>query len=458
MLDGGPVALQLEQRRRGVGQLGAQQQLEGGVGGLEGPAVGLQHLDPVDDPADDVGVPVEVDAELAALELHRRPAGHLGDQDAHVVAHDLRVEVVVQLGADLDRAGVQAGLVRERRGADVGLVLVGGDVGELGDGVADPLQLGQAALRHDRQAHLGDQVGDQREGVGVAGALAVAVRRPLDVGDAGLDGGQGVGDGAAGVVLAVDAQPALDPRADVGDDPAHAHRQHAAVGVAQDADLGPGRERRPQHVDAVVGVGGVPVEEVLAVDEHPPAVRHEERHGVAHHGQVLLERGPQRLAHVPDVGLGDQADHRRLGVQQRAHLGVVRHADAGLAGGPERDQLGVPQLELGAGAGEELGVLGQGAGPAALDEADPDLVEQPGDGQLVGDGVADPLALGAVAQRGVEDVEVGAGRSRHGVLRGEGATAPDTKKTPRQREVCARSGGVDCALGDEDRAGAGHLP
>src|SRR3712207_7702445 len=35
---------------------------------------------PVDDPPDDVGVPVEVDAELAALELHRRPAGHLGDQ------------------------------------------------------------------------------------------------------------------------------------------------------------------------------------------------------------------------------------------------------------------------------------------------------------------------------------------------------------------------------------------
>jgi hypothetical protein len=98
----------------------------------------------------------------------------------------------------------------------------------------------------------------------------------------------------------------------------------------------------------------------------------------------------------------------------------------------------VPQLELGAGAGEELGVLGQRPRPAALDEADADLVEQPGDGQLVGDGVAHPLALGAVAQRGVEDVEVGAGG--HGVLRGDGATAPDTKKTPREREVCARSG------------------
>ena len=60
----------------------------------------------------------------------------------------------------------------------------------------------------------------------------------------------------------------------------------------------------------------------------------------------------------------------------------------------------------GRGAREEIGVLRQCTGPTALDEADPDLVEQPGDGQLVGDGVADALALRAVAQRGVEDVEV----------------------------------------------------
>ena len=95
-------------------------------------------------------------------------------------------------------------------------------------------------------------------------------------------------------------------------------------------------------------------------------------------------------------------------------------------------------VELGAGAGEELGVLGQRARPAALDEADADLVQQPGDGELVGDGVADALALGAVAQGGVEDVEVrsvvATGSPGWSVLR------PDTKKTPRVREVCAQSG------------------
>ena len=50
----------------------------------------------------------------------------------------------------------------------------------------------------------------------------------------------------------------LDPGAHVGDDPAHAHGQHAAVGVAQDADLRAGPERRLQHADAVVGVGAWP--------------------------------------------------------------------------------------------------------------------------------------------------------------------------------------------------------
>jgi hypothetical protein len=66
----------------------------------------------------------------------------------------------------------------------------------------------------------------------------------------------------------------------------------------------------------------------------------------------------------------------------------------------------VPQVELGAGPGEELGVLGQRPRPAALDEAHADLVQQPRDRELVGDGVADALALRAVAQGGVEDVEV----------------------------------------------------
>ncbi|UOY01470.1 hypothetical protein MVA48_21445 [Blastococcus sp. PRF04-17] len=182
----------------------------------------------------------------------------------------------------------------------------------------------------------------------------------------------------------------------------------------------------------------------------------EELHGVAHHGEVLLQGRPQGLADVPDVGLRDQADHGRLGVEEGTHLGVVLDADAGLARGAEGDQLGVAQLELGAGPGEELGVLRQRARPAALDEPDPDLVQQARDRELVGDGVADALALRAVAQGGVEDVEVEISGEvgGHAVLLG-GRGAPGKQKDPREREVCAQSG-TDCALGDNDRGRGGH--
>ena len=99
--------------------------------------------------------------------------------------------------------------------------------------------------------------------------------------------------------------------------------QHPAVGVAHDADARAGVERRPQQRHAVVRVVLVAVEEVLAVDEHAPAVAHEEVDGVVHHREVLLVGGAQGLLDVAHVGLGHQAHDRRLGVQQRADLRVV---------------------------------------------------------------------------------------------------------------------------------------
>ncbi len=134
-----------------------------------------------------------------------------------------------------------------------------------------------------------------------------------------------------------------------------------------------------------------------------------------------------------------------LGVEQRLDLRVVGDGDAGLAGGAERDEHGVPQLQLGAGPAEELGVLGHRARPAALDEADAELVEQPGDGELVGDRVADPLALRAVAQSGVVDLEVHRGSFRE-----------QQKTSRRMREVCALGGGEAGALTENNEVERGH--
>ena len=425
-----------------LAELGPQQQLEGGVGGLEGPAVGLQVLDPLDRAADHVGPGGQVHAELPALELDRCPPGHLGDEDAHVVADQRRVHVVVEVRADLDRAGVQARLVGEGRHPDVRLLRVGRLVGDLRDGVRDAHHLRQAALGQDPPAHLQLQVADHREQVGVAGALAVAVRGALHVGGAGVHCGQRVGHRAAGVVLRVHADPEAGPLDHLAHHPADAHRQHAAVGVAEHADVGAGGERGLQHAQPVVPVVPVAVEEVLAVQEHPPPLGDQEADGVGDHGEVLLRGGAQRLVHVPQVGLGDQADHRGLRVPQREHLRVGGGPGAGLAGRAEGDQLRVPQRQLGAGAGEELGVLGQRARPAALDEADAELVEQPGHRELVADREGHALALRAVAQGGVVDVErVVEHRSLlMGLVFARAAHPHKEEDPPRMREVCALAG------------------
>jgi hypothetical protein len=396
-------------------------------------AARLALLDPLDDLLDDVRPRGDVHAEFGGLQLDGRAAGHLGDEDALVVADDLRVQVVVHLRRHLDRRRVQPGLVRERGRPDVGRVGVRCQVRDLGDRVRDALHLGQAAVGQDVPPHLGDQAADHGEQIRVAGALPVAVGGPLHVRRAGIHGGQGVGHRATRVVLGVDAEPDAGAPLHVGHDVVHAHRQHAAVGVAQHADVRTGRGGGVEQPHAVVRVELVAVEEVLAVEEDAAAVLAQERHRVAHHRDVLLRRGAQRLAHVPHRGFRDDAHDRRAGVEQGADLRVVLHRDPGLAGRAERDELRVPELQLAVrGTGEELGVLGQRAGPAALDEADAELVEQPRHRELVGDRVADALTLRPVAQRGVEDVErVGLHEPSSSVGSGE------TKNPPRDAEGCA---------------------
>ena len=87
--------------------------------------------------------------------------------------------------------------------------------------------------------------------------------------------------------------------------------------------------------------------------------------------------------------------------------GSLRRAAAGSTRGAERRERGVAQVELGGRTGEELGVLGVGPRPAALDVADPELVEVRRDGELVRHGEVQALLLRAVAQRRVVDVDVG---------------------------------------------------
>ena len=333
--------------------------------------------------------------------------GHLADDEPGAIADQLGIDVLVGVLGPGDGARVQPRLVGERRRTDVRRLWVDRSVEQLGDVVADGGQSIEATLRKALVAELELEVGDDRRQVGVSGALAEPVQRPLDLTRAGQHGGHRVGHRASGVVVAVDSE--RDVGAEVGvdgsDDLRDLVRERPAVGVAQHEVAGTlhdGRLERPQRE---LGVGLVAVEEVLGVDEHASAVADEELDRVGDHRLTLVQRGLQRLRDVVLRALGDDADRRRPGVDEVAQRGVVVDLATRSARRAERNERARCQPQLCRRAGEELDVLRVGTGPAALDVVHAEHVELFGDAQLVLDGRRHALDLEAVTQRCVEDLD-----------------------------------------------------
>ena len=206
------------------------------------------------------------------------------------------------------------------------------------------------------------EVGDDGDEVGVAGALAVAVDAALHVRGAGRDRGERVGNGTAAVVVGVDADAGAGGLDHVEHDVGDPVGQHAAVGVAERDDLGAGLGSGAEDLERVLAVGAVAVEEVLGVEEHRLPLLAQVGDGVAHHREVLLQRGAQRELDVAVVRLRDEGDDPGAAVAEGCDVRVVRGAYAGPARRPERCELCVPEVELRSCAAEELGVLGVRAG------------------------------------------------------------------------------------------------
>src|SRR5690606_12822200 len=134
----------------------------------------------------------------------------LAHDDAARGPHDGGIDVLIAVGHAPNRRDVHAPLVRERAAADVGRVLVRGEVGDLGDEVAQLVELGELPGRETPSIELQLDVRDDAAEVGVAAALSVAVDRPLDVSRARAARRERVGDAAAAV--AGDVDPAARAR------------------------------------------------------------------------------------------------------------------------------------------------------------------------------------------------------------------------------------------------------
>ncbi len=427
LFDDHAPALELEQRLVPAALL-AHQQLERPVSRLELVTEVLELLDAVDDPR--AALLVQLEPGRLRL-LHDGPAaGELGDEHVAPVADQRGIDVLERARVGTDAGGVQARLVRERMLADVRLGRIRGAVQQLVDVVRGRRQQHELLGRQHLMPHLQLQVGDDRDEVRVSRPLADAVHRPLHLGRPGVDGDERVGDGAARVVVGVDAQRDAGERRRRG---AHARgdarREAAAVGVAQDEALRARVSGGAQAVDRVVRVGRPPVEEVLGVEDRPLALRDEERDRLGDHREVLLARDAQHLLDVQHGALADERDHGReaLGEHPQAVIAVGR--DAAPPRHAEADDLGVVEPLTGEQV-EQLLLLGVRGRESGLDQVDAEHVEAMHDAHLLLRGEAHAPAAHAVAERGVVELD----RGCHGkVLSGGGGDGWAAARAQRAR-------------------------
>jgi hypothetical protein len=148
---------------------------------------------------------------------------------------------------------------------------------------------------------------------------------------------------------------------------------------------------------------------VLGVEHDAPALRPEVTDRVGDHRDVLRAGGAQRLVDVVAPRLPDERDDLGARVEQRGELRVVLGGAPRARVIPKATSVAWSSASSPSAARAKNSVsFGFAPGPAALDVGDAELVHRPGDAQLVLDGQADALALGAVTERRVVQVHAGA--------------------------------------------------
>ena len=360
-----------------------REQFEGGVGGLVLEAARLHLLDAIQQGGRLFGRERQIVATFLELDLDVAPTGELGDEHAAVVADLGGFDVLVMRRVLDHRGDVVAGLVCEGGSADVGGESVERQVGQLGDEAGCGRDLLELVVFDDAQAHLELEIGDDRGKIGIAAALAVAVETALHLLDARADRGQRVGHGQIAIVVRVDAEFRVGYDFPDGLDRFdHLVSHRAAVGVAEDQVLRAGSKGGADHVEGVVGVLLVAVEEVLGVEVNLASDRGHVLDRFAHHREVFLARGVEHGLDLRGDRFADESDDRRLGLAQGDDVEVRLDIRTRLARAAEGDQLG-PLQRLRFHPLEERLVLLVRAGEAALDVVHTERVEPVGDGDLV---------------------------------------------------------------------------
>jgi hypothetical protein len=161
-----------------------------------------------------------------------------------------------------------------------------------------------------------------------------------------------------------------------------------------------------QRRERVLAVQPHAVEPVLGVEDHLAAGAHAPGHAVGDHREILRPRGLEDALDMQRRPLPHERHGRRGRVDQRAEIAVGLRAAARAPGAAECHRAGIREAQAGEPA-KDFGVLGIGPRPTRLDVRDSDAIQLARDLELVVDGERDSLALRAVTESSIVQLDHG---------------------------------------------------
>ena len=350
----------------------ADEQLEGAFGGFEFVAFVFEILDRREDAGDFVRAFLEIESEFLRFHEDVALAGQIGDDGDALVSDGHWVDVLVAAREFLHGVDVLPAFVGEGGGADERRADVVRDVREFVDEEGELAQFHEVG--DDGDAELELEIRDDGDEVAVSDAFTVAIDRALHLHGPRAHGGECVGDSDAGVVVRVDADAGAEHGHDFAGDFLDFIGQAAAVRVAQNDEVRAGIARGGDGAQRVIVIRFERVEKMLGIVEHFAPVFFQIRDCVGDHREVFLERDAEDFGDVQRGSFPDDADHRRLRVEQQLYLRIFFHGDFAASRRAKCGDLCVlPRVffrKL-----EKLRVLWIRAGEAAFDVVDAEFIE-----------------------------------------------------------------------------------
>ncbi len=238
----------------------------------------------------------------------------VGDQHPLPITDASRIDMLIGGRVLQDCVNMHPAFVGKRGISDIGLMLIGHEIGNFRHKPGHILEMAQG-IGQGLAFHFQREIRNNGTEVGISTTFPDAIDGPLYLLNAHLDRHQRVRHGHFTVVMGMDAKRyptlTLHHSADLTDLPRH----RAPVGITENHSLRTRLYRFPDRAQRIVRVGLIAVEEMLRIVENAASFPTEVADGIADQLKILVEGDTERIGDMERPGLSEERDDLRVGAK-----------------------------------------------------------------------------------------------------------------------------------------------